>query len=221
MANKGQALPPCDFSFAKLNCNEQKNRIDPHCKACVAKFTAAGTPNRCRRCRLWFGEDAFVKESQDVPVPKMTCRTCVQKEFMTTCIVCSELKPLQDFSPKMRKSNAHKRKCLACEKGFVCPGCKRVRRFGNFAKSELSKPEGTWLCATCMTRKCSKCFQLKTSKNFSCAQWNSPAARMLCATCETKRCNSCNETKNVQAMMSTIGNVRTMKSVACAYVVVR
>ena len=182
-ACKGPCASLCFLD--EFDTNEQKNRIDPHCKACVAKFTAAGTPNRCRRCRLWFGEDAFVKESQDVPLPKMTCRTCVQKEFMTTCIVCSELKPLQDFSPKMRKSNAHKRKCLACEKGFVCPGCKRVRRFGNFAKSELSKPEGTWLCATCMTRKCSKCFQLKTSKNFSSAQWNAPAARMLCATCET------------------------------------
>ena len=47
---------------------------------------------------------------------------------------------------------------------LICSGCKNVRRFTSFAKSERSKADGIWLCLTCMTKKCSNCRKFKPKK---------------------------------------------------------
>ena len=105
--------------------------------------------------------DLQLGRGKEIPARRMVCRTCDEKELMAKCSICNEVKLLQKFTPKMRKENALKRKCMVCQDSLICSGCKNVRRFTSFAKSERSKADGTWLCPTCMTKKCSNCLKLK------------------------------------------------------------
>ena len=44
---------PCRLTRFKDDFDkcEWSNKTDPHCKACMAKLRAVGTPHRCTRCR--------------------------------------------------------------------------------------------------------------------------------------------------------------------------
>ena len=180
----------------EFDAKEIKNRTDPLCKACIVKLKTDGTPNRCTRCRMWFGEDAFNGSLHRRALTKNICHECKQHVLESRCCKCNENKPLEAFTPMQRRKALHQRECIACQDScLICGGCKKARCFSSFPKSERSKPSGTWICSACTTKSCSNCHKSIKKTGFSSSQWNSVSSHMLCEQCDLKRCAACNKQK--------------------------
>ena len=173
---------------------EAKNKTDPHCKACLAKLQAAGTPLRCTRCRGWFAEDAFAKTVLHQKLQNRLCRQCA-KPWTGTCSVCGIEKQAEDFTQEERKHECSRQICKECKEGIVCSLCRAPRGSSSFDKSERSKPPGTRLCNACLTRTCANCQNPKRRRCFSRAQWSATSATWVCELCDRKRCFVCNAEK--------------------------
>ena len=174
---------------------EWNNKIDPHCKACMAKLKEAQTPWRCSKCRGWCSSDDFADSALVHKFSHRMCRQCLADGKPRRCIDCGEEKLYSEFTPSMWEQSRKERRCKQCMGGRVCSVCvgKTLWHRNHFTPDEWNKSDVERKCLKCMTKRCSRCRKDKVRTLFSDTQWKSNELCCLCYDCDRKRCVECNK----------------------------
>ena len=171
---------------------EWRNKDDPHCKVCLAKFKEEGKTHRCVKCRNCFPRAEFNMNRG----PSMhICTECKGRKGLRKCDLCEAEKPESEFPASRWNLVLQRRICLECSGARRCNFCPNRGDASKFSKEEWCKPDGSRKCKECVPKRCSNCKKAKVRSEYSKDQWAQVEGKATCSDCDRKRCGRCNKAK--------------------------